>query len=308
MKTMVGAVIALIVTVATPATSSQPRHSKRYVRVSLAQLLESPTEYFGKTISTSGKVEDVYSAHMFTIEEDPLFDARRRAIVIVPEPAAIAVRDSDVSVTGVVRLFTRSEMADKYRLAELADGILSQWERQPVILAQSVRTDGGAELVAPFRNGTTITVADAAPSIDGEARARRGTPGTDPKIDDIADIVDSNERLTLVGRPATLPRARVERIAGPRSFWIGSSGGSRVFVVVDAASLREAVRSGRGLKVGDIVSIRGTMERVPGTLGAVRVTSWGRLDGQDATALSRREVYVFAKRVSLVSANRDVLG
>jgi hypothetical protein len=308
MSTILAAVIAVMTAVTTPASSYQGTESPhRYMLVPVSDLLENPTEYFGTSISTRGKVEDVYSAQVFTLEEDQLFDTGQAAIVVVPEPDAIAVQNSDVSVTGVVRLFTRSGMARKYGLAGLADDILSQWERRPVIFAQSVRTDRGAELVAPLRNGTTISFATSTVPGDREARATQaiGTTGViNTKIDELSDIIKSDDKLALTGRPADLSHVRVEHIAGPRSFWVGTSDRRRVFVVVDAFDLNEAVRSERGLKKGDIVTIDGFMERVPGTLGMVRVTSWGRLDREDAKALSRRGLYVYAKRVKLLAPIR----
>lgn len=175
-----------------------------------------------------------------------------------------------------------------------------------MILARSVRTASGAELVLPLRNGETISVATGGLSDDREPAAFPSTgsgQGTRPDIDSVSDITNSCDKFALVGRPAAFARVRVQRVAGTRSFWAGDSRAERVFVVVDALDLERATGLDRGLADGDVVSIEGTVERVPGTLGQVNVISWGRLDDSDAKALSDRDVYVYAKRVRVLKSS-----
>jgi hypothetical protein len=134
----------------------------------------------------------------------------------------------------------------------------------------------------------------------GDLRSRKSahTAKTAP-IERVSDIAISTNKLELVGRPVLMRDVTVERVAGDREVWVGSSRSDRVLVVVDAVSLNQAVKAKHGLKKGETVNLTGTLERVPGTLGAVTVTNWGHLDQRDATALKRAEVYVYATRVQL---------
>lgn len=155
--------------------------------------------------------------------------------------------------------------------------------------------------------GNTITASQiTTPATSSERRS--GTPeavGTagavGSAIDAVSEITGSADKASLVGRPATFTRITVERVAGARSFWAGDSRNQRVFVVVDAVDLAHAVQPALGLKEGDVVAIDGAIARVPGSLGQVKVTSWGRLDDKDATALSERDVYVYAKHVQVLA-------
>jgi len=116
-------------------------------------------------------------------------------------------------------------------------------------------------------------------------------------ISDVADIVGAGNKFALVGKSAAFTRAKVQHVAGARSFWIGHDKAHRIFVVVDAVSL-DGVVTGGPLRDGDVVDVTGIVKRVPGSKGQVKVTDWGRLDDQDAQALSDRDVYVYADHVT----------
>ena len=137
----------------------------------------------------------------------------------------------------------------------------------------------------------------------GDASDRRSRKSADmaetAPIERVSDIAISTNKLELVGRPVLMRDVTVERVAGDREFWVGSSRTDRVLVVVDAVSLNQAVKAKHGLETGETVNLTGTLERVPGTLGAVAVTNWGHLDQRDAVALKRAKVYVYATRVQL---------
>jgi hypothetical protein len=148
--------------------------------------------------------------------------------------------------------------------------------------------------------GVIVIVLASAPAVAQESAPVRGA--ATHTVTDVSDILSSHDKFDLVGVPAAFAHARVQHIAGARSFWIGDTRSHRVFVVVDALSLKGATGSDRDMADGDTVAVDGTIERVPGTLGEVRVTNWGRLDDADAWALSERDVYVYAKRVRLLEA------
>jgi hypothetical protein len=141
-------------------------------------------------------------------------------------------------------------------------------------------------------------------AVGSSPRISGGTSGI-ARIERVSDLIGMN-KLALVGRRIVMRDVPVERVAGDREFWAGRSRSDRVLVIVDAVSLNQAVASSHGLENGQAVDLMGTLERVPGMFGTVRVTSWGRLDQRDASALQRAEVYVYATRVQLVPTGLTV--
>jgi len=131
----------------------------------------------------------------------------------------------------------------------------------------------------------------------GATGAARPSGARAAGISGVADIVGAGNKFALVGESAAFTRAKVQHVAGARSFWIGDDKAHRVFVVVDAVSLDKAVTGGP-LRDGDVVDVTGIVKRVPGSKGQVKVTDWGRLGDQDAQALSDRDVYVYANHVA----------
>lgn len=146
--------------------------------------------------------------------------------------------------------------------------------------------------------GMSSPIATAGASARTALQTSIGPTGSAP-IKRVSDIMDTANRPALVGRPVLMTRVRVEQVASDREFWVGRSPTDRVLVIVDTVSLNKALESRRGLEKGDMVNLEGTLERVPGTRGRVEVTSWGRLDQRDATALKAAQVYVYATRVQL---------
>lgn len=125
MKALLVVVLALALPGPAFAAARQDVHpSKAPILIPIGDLLTHPSAYVEKTISTRGRVDDVYSAHVFTLDENQLFDSGRSAIVVVPQADAIAVQRAEVSVIGVVRLFERSTMARQFDLSGLADDLL----------------------------------------------------------------------------------------------------------------------------------------------------------------------------------------
>jgi hypothetical protein len=331
---------ALALALAAPADAGQSQQNSPPSRnqqaqqtapVPIADLYMAPASYFGRTITLHGKVDDVYSQHVLTIEQDRLFSNGQQVIVIIPQPDAIALDDTIVNVRGIVRPFTASAVAREYDLRGLPNDLLARWEAQPVIVADSVKTARGAELVR--HNGTLPLSAaehvenrptsaspssadrshDASPTPQHDTgsgrpaassvQAATGTSGSEGggTIVDVKDVTGANDRQDLVGRDVRIMSARVQSLAGDRAFWIGPDQNHRVFVAVDATSVDSAIGTDRGLHAGDLVAITGTLKQAPKSGGDVKMTDWGHIDDADANALASRQVYIWAKSLQWLS-------
>jgi hypothetical protein len=166
----------------------------------------------------------------------------------------------------------------------------------------------------PFMSIAIALTAIAVPSAPGfplrstpNAFSRQTTavnPGSAPAnepIRSVAEIAALMKAQGSVGRDVVLRDARVIRAAGPRSFWIDGGEGRRVFVVVDAPTLEAA--AGCAFGAGDQVSVEGVLKAVPGRHGQ-KIEDWGRLDEDDAKALEKHAVYIYAKHVAVAGKPR----
>lgn len=100
-------------------------------------IARSPDKFYGSRVAVKGEIEDVFSAHAFTLDEDALF-AGPDVLVITKQPAAAAVDGATVRVTGAVRRFTWAEIRSDYDYLGLDNDLIVELENRPVILADSV--------------------------------------------------------------------------------------------------------------------------------------------------------------------------
>lgn len=120
------------------------------------QIVRNPEQYYGKTVRVRSDVNQVMGAHAFTLDENAWF-AGPDILVFVESPAQTATKDQQVTVTGTLKPFKRADMERDYSWFNF------DWFRgadydteatRPALIAQSVRTADGMELVQA-RAGTT---------------------------------------------------------------------------------------------------------------------------------------------------------
>ena len=119
--------------------------------ISAGKLAKDAKNYHGKTVTVRAEVEDVLGNNMFTLDEDSLL-AGSDVLVLVPRGVASTLaRDQKVVVTGKVRPFVEADLDrdfdwfDNGKLVEVKEKV--DWKTRPVIVAESVRTDTGADIV-----------------------------------------------------------------------------------------------------------------------------------------------------------------
>lgn len=130
-------------------------------RASPGAIAQKPQNYFGNSVSVRAEVADTYNPHVFTLDEDRL-TATQDLLVMVPNPQAAASTGNKVTVIGSVQPFDRAKLQKEkwFNPSLLPEGTdLAEWEREkrPVLLAGSVRTASGNELVqAPQDTGRAV--------------------------------------------------------------------------------------------------------------------------------------------------------
>ena len=275
-------------TIGTGGRAASGRESAQApAEVSAGELADSPERFFGRRVSVQAEVEQVFGPRLFTLDEDKFFSTGRDVLVLMPEAEAVPLDGAQVTVTGVLRPFVKTDVIRNYSWLTLDPGLWIRFDRRPAIVAESVQTSWGAELIAkPPATGAMAAPTSASRVGGGDAIAA------------ISSIVSSSDKAALVGRPVGLSNVTVQRVASDRSFWVGDTE-PQLFVVVDAGTLKQATPGAGTVREGQKVTIDGQIKQLPGTRGTVEVTDWGAISDVDAGMLKNREVYVYANRVKV---------
>jgi hypothetical protein len=99
----------------------------------------APDAYYGRTVTITGDVADVYGPRMFTLDEDTI-GAGADLVVLLKNAMPGTLDDAEVTVTGTVRKFTRAELTRDYAWIDdswFAGRDLSATEKLPVVIAES---------------------------------------------------------------------------------------------------------------------------------------------------------------------------
>ena len=135
---------------------AQPKQQSTQVLIATpGDIAQTPGRFYGRTVAVRQEVENVSSSRAFTLDEDRWF-AGPDLLVFNPNPIFTGRDDFDdydgeqVTVFGTVRPLIVSEFEQDYDWFNLADyqGVnLNDRERRPVIIASSIISDAGFELV-----------------------------------------------------------------------------------------------------------------------------------------------------------------
>ena len=130
----------------------QTRSRQKVYVASPGEIAQSPRDYYGTMVSVRSDVAESFNPQAFTLDEDRVFVVSD-LLVLVPRPAGQAAEGRNVTVIGMVRPFVQSQFERDYdwfdpSLIENTE-VLAEWERdrRPVIIARSIRTENGRELV-----------------------------------------------------------------------------------------------------------------------------------------------------------------
>ncbi len=140
--------------------------------VTLTDIVESPDDFFGKSVTVSGEVNELVGPQAFTIggedflgtDELLIVGAQQLPNIIegVPEgePAEIG-EDDIVQVTGTVREFVITDIEEEIG-ADLDDALFEEFEGQPVVVAEQVFLSPRAERAGPGQplQATVVEISD----------------------------------------------------------------------------------------------------------------------------------------------------
>jgi hypothetical protein len=117
--------------------------------LSAGAIAKDPTQYYGQSVSVKAEVEDVHHSHVFTLDEDDVM-AGPDVLVIAPNTTTVA-DDKIVTVRGKLRQFVTSDLEKDYKWFDsgtLPPDVTTRFKERPVIIAESIRSESGEELLA----------------------------------------------------------------------------------------------------------------------------------------------------------------
>jgi hypothetical protein len=129
-----------------PTTSSlgMPGPPQEFV-ASADRIAGSPERYVGRRVLLTADVSRVESEGLFALE--PGVAALGAVLVLNPRPSSPPAPGARVTVSGTVRPFSREELGPIDHLLADAEALLARYAGRPVVVADSIRTSDGRELV-----------------------------------------------------------------------------------------------------------------------------------------------------------------
>ena len=110
--------------------------------VTVEKIADNPSEWYGKKVTIKAQVGDMFSRKVFNVEEEGIVDVDDEVLIVAPKHSRYLNPDQVVTVTGTVRAFVRTEIEQTWDGLDwgLAPELLIQFEKRPVIVADSVTT------------------------------------------------------------------------------------------------------------------------------------------------------------------------
>jgi hypothetical protein len=142
-----GAALMAAALVAGPAAHADDKDGM----ISAGKLAKHGKDYYGKTVTVKAEVEDVLGAKMFTLDEDALLTGADVLVMVPRGVNTTLAHDQKVIVTGEVRPYVEKDLDKDFDFFE--DGKIIKkntkvdWKTRPVIVASSVRTESGTDLM-----------------------------------------------------------------------------------------------------------------------------------------------------------------
>jgi hypothetical protein len=234
-------------------------------RVKLDDLETETGKYIGQTISVDGEVQDVLGPRLFTIDERNWGDLDGEVLVFVPTALAALINEDDqVTVTGTVRPFMKTEIEKEWGWFGLDPEIEVEVSAKPIVVA--TRVVGG-------NNNVALTI--EAPA-GGKPVGTTGAVNSGNPVSDSAMLATADE--AFVGRQVDLAGLRVSHVAPTGGFFVESAG-RHLFVL-------PADRS-RTVRTGDRVTVDGFVLRMPSAME----------ERLKPPAQTNTDIYVFATEV-----------
>ncbi|WP_313934764.1 MULTISPECIES: hypothetical protein [unclassified Nostoc] len=102
------------------------------------ELTTNPSQYYGKTLTVTGEVENINSPIAYTLDEDKLLGGED-LLVLHTQPQVKVTQGEKVTVTGVLRPMVIADLRRDYQLnwdANLQQQLQAKYRNKPVLVVQ----------------------------------------------------------------------------------------------------------------------------------------------------------------------------
>lgn len=205
--------------------------------ISAGKLAKDADDFYGKQVTVKAEVEDVLGTNMFTLDEDAIL-AGPDVLVMVPGGLTSAlVHDQAVTVQGEVRRYVEADLDrdfdffDDGKLVDVKERV--DWETRPVLVARSIRTMAGTELVRDPAARMKRTTSGPEGQVRRTSVTTTNTPG---RADAISAGKLARDYDDFLGRTVSV-QAEVEDVLGSNMFTLDEDSvlaGPDVLVLVPA--------------------------------------------------------------------------
>ncbi len=155
-----------------------------------------------------------------------------------------------------------------------------RYNSRPVLIASSVMTGSGAQLVSASKDGRSQNSDSRSQAVGTSGSNTAGT------ITNLSELTGSSA-ANHVGQRVRLERVTVDRVTGKRGFWANAGGNARVFIGLD----REI--DPPGLQQGEQVMVAGKVMKAPDDASTIAADKFG-LAQSDVTQLMQGKVFIRA--------------
>ena len=124
----------------TQSAGTQTTGTSGTAGATVEKIADDPAQWYGKRVTITAKVGDVFSRKVFNVEEQGVIDVDDEVLIVAPKHSRYLNADQMVTVTGTVRSFVRTEIERTFDGLDwdLAPDLLVQFEKRPVIVADTV--------------------------------------------------------------------------------------------------------------------------------------------------------------------------
>jgi len=128
-------------------TTPPPGFSGKLVAIN--EIAGHAKSYYNREVMVTASVESLYSRAIFSLDDDRLMSTGRTVLVAAPTLVRPVGDNMEVSVIGKLIKFKKSDVEKRFKgyKLDVHDNIEDQLKDQPVILATSIRTRDGEELL-----------------------------------------------------------------------------------------------------------------------------------------------------------------
>jgi hypothetical protein len=131
-----------------PAAEGTSATSAGAERVAAGDLLQEPSRYVGRLVSVEAPVTNALSEAAIALGEEGRGQGHG-VLVVVPHRTGELPTRGRVTVTGEVMLYDEERLQSGHGWMAATPEIEARYKGQPVIVAQSIRTADGREIVGP---------------------------------------------------------------------------------------------------------------------------------------------------------------